>query len=130
MGKSTTAALFADQGIPVWDADAAVHRLYAPGQPAALAIAALFPSALDPDGAPEEAVAWITPQGVALRLNWALGLMKGRRAWRKPAADPVGLARRVLGERATPLLLDAVAQVEDLAEATALTLISPAFNRR
>ncbi|MBK6465573.1 MAG: dephospho-CoA kinase [Rhodobacter sp.] len=50
MGKSTTAAMFADEGIPVWDADAAVHRLYAPGQPAALAVAALFPQAMNPDG--------------------------------------------------------------------------------
>ena len=50
MGKSTTAAMFADEGIPVWDADAAVHRLYAPGQAAALAVAALFPSAMAPDG--------------------------------------------------------------------------------
>ena len=50
MGKSTTAAMFADAGIPVWDADAAVHRLYEPGQPAAVAVAGLFPDAMDPDG--------------------------------------------------------------------------------
>lgn len=50
MGKSTTARMFADKGIPVWDADATVHRLYAPGQPAALTIGALFPSAIDTDG--------------------------------------------------------------------------------
>jgi dephospho-CoA kinase len=51
MGKSTTAAMFADEGVPVWDADATVHRLYAPGQPAALAVGRLFPAAIDPDGA-------------------------------------------------------------------------------
>lgn len=50
MGKSTTAQMFADEGLPVWDADATVHRLYQPGQPAALAVKSLFPSAIDPDG--------------------------------------------------------------------------------
>lgn len=50
MGKSTTAAMFAKEGIPVWDADAAVHRLYEPDQPAAIAIGKLFPSVIDPDG--------------------------------------------------------------------------------
>jgi dephospho-CoA kinase len=50
MGKSTTAAMFAEAGVPVWDADAAVHRLYQPGQPAAIAVKGAFPEAMDPDG--------------------------------------------------------------------------------
>lgn len=50
MGKSTTAAMFADAGIPVWDADAAVHSLYAPGGAAIAPLSAAFPAALQ-DGA-------------------------------------------------------------------------------
>lgn len=50
MGKSTTARLFAEQGCAVWDADAAVHRIYSSGGAAVAPMAAAFPDAIQ-DGA-------------------------------------------------------------------------------
>jgi dephospho-CoA kinase len=46
MGKSTTSAMFAAEGIPVWDADAVVHKLYAKGGAAVAAIGAVHPEAI------------------------------------------------------------------------------------
>jgi dephospho-CoA kinase len=46
MGKSTTAAILLQYGVPVWDADGAVHRLYNAGGAAVAPIAALCPEAL------------------------------------------------------------------------------------
>lgn len=56
MGKSTTAQIFRDLGHPVWDADQAVHRLYAAGGAAVGPVAAAFPDALRADGIDREAL--------------------------------------------------------------------------
>ena len=50
MGKSTTAEFFLAAGVPVWDADASVHRLYNTGGAGVRAIEALTSAAIK-DGA-------------------------------------------------------------------------------
>ena len=55
MGKSTTAKMFADAGVPVHDSDAAVHRLYA-GE-AVPQIEAAFPGTTNEKGVDRQALA-------------------------------------------------------------------------
>ena len=50
MGKSTVAAMFADAGVPVFDADAAVHRLQGPEGRLVAEIEAHFPGTTGPRG--------------------------------------------------------------------------------
>ena len=68
MGKSTTSGFFREAGVPVWDADAAVHQLYALGGAAVAAIGAIHAAAVR-DGAIDRAAlrAWIAADPTALR---------------------------------------------------------------
>lgn len=67
MGKSTTAAMFAAEGLPVWDADAAVHRLYGPNGAAVQPIATLCPQAKTGQGLDRAALKdWIASDPTAL----------------------------------------------------------------
>ncbi len=67
MGKSTTARMFVDEGCALWDADAAVHRLYGPVGAAVAPIAALRPEAVGPDGVSRFALKdWIATEPGAL----------------------------------------------------------------
>ncbi len=50
MGKSTVAGMMRDLGVPVFDADAEVHRLQAPGGAMLPLIEAAFPGTTGPDG--------------------------------------------------------------------------------
>ena len=119
MGKTTTAAIFAGAGLPVWDADAAVHRLYAPGGAAVPAIAALCPAAMGPQGVDRAALkAWLgdDPDRLA-RLEAAVHplVAEDRRAFIDRAAaagaDIVVLDVPLLFETGTDALCDATLAV-------------------
>jgi uncharacterized protein (DUF1800 family) len=80
-----------------------------------------------PDGWPEQAEAWITPQLLAARINWAV---EAPAALVRHLPEPVALARRVLGPLAEGRLMWVVERAETRAEAVGLILASPQFNRR
>lgn len=86
-----------------------------------------FQRAPGPDGWPEAEAAWITPQGLAARIAWAVEV-PGRLV--KPLPDPRGFVATALGARAGERLVWAVSAAESLREGVALVLSSPEFNRR
>ncbi len=99
------------------------NRLLAPlrlmGQP--------FAAPPGPDGWPEAAGEWITPLGLAARIEWA---MTAPRHWAKPLPDPRRLLRAALDDAAGERLAWAVGRAETGAEGAGLILASPDFNRR
>jgi len=56
MGKSAVSDMFRRAGVPVWDADAAVHELYQPGGKAVAGVGERFPSAIVDGGVNRDAL--------------------------------------------------------------------------
>ena len=81
-----------------------------------------------PDGWPEEAEAWITPQGLAARLTFAGNA--GQLLARRTDLDPRRFAETALADALRPETTFVVGGAPDRWEGFALTLASPEFNRR
>lgn len=80
-----------------------------------------------PDGWHEDASAWITPQGLAARIGWA---MKAGRFADGDLPDPREFVQTALAEAASPTLITAARRAESKAEGVGLILASADFNRR
>lgn len=81
-----------------------------------------------PDGWAEAAADWITPQGLAARIDWAM--TAPRVLAEAPPDDPATFAVTVLGNGMGETTAWAVARAESRWEAVGLVFASPEFNRR
>lgn len=95
------------------------HRLAEMGQP--------WERPFGPDGWPEDDKHWITPQGLATRLRWAMG-MPARLVEELP--DPRDFARAALGNHGAETVHFAAGAAETRWEGIGLVLMSPQFQRR
>ncbi len=82
---------------------------------------------LGPNGWPEDAAAWITPQGMAGRIDWALSVPE---ILRPDLPDPRDFVRDALGDTAPEAVIFAAGAAQTRAEGVAMVLSSPAFQRR
>ena len=80
-----------------------------------------------PDGWPEDADAWISPQLLATRITW---VMQVPAILVPKLPDPVALLQSCLADRASDALIWAVSRAENIREGVGLVLASAEFNRR
>jgi uncharacterized protein (DUF1800 family) len=80
-----------------------------------------------PDGWPETAESWVTPQGVAGRINWA---MHAPRALVPEMPDPRDFVQTALGPNAGDSVVFAASAAERREEGVGVVLASADFQRR
>lgn len=78
-----------------------------------------------PEGWPDEAGAWATPDALVKRMQWAQNFAAGA-----VGGEPQAVARSALGARLSEPVAKAVARAETRREALALLVMSPEFQRR
>ena len=83
-------------------------------------------SAPSPEGWPDDAAAWATPDGIIKRLVWTQDFAPRAIG----TTDPSEVAAQALGARLSPGTARAVARAESRGEGLALLLMSPEFQRR
>lgn len=86
----------------------------------------MWENPVGPDGWAEEAEHWITPQGLAARIQWAMTVPA---LLRPDLPEPVALANTALGTRLGDTLRQAVASVDEKSDGVGLILASPEFQR-
>jgi dephospho-CoA kinase len=124
MGKSTTAAMFRDAGVPVYDADAAVHDLYDTGGAAVGPVGEAFPGVVRDGRVDREALrqAVLGKPEELKRLNAIVHPLVGRdrmgffKAAEDAGADMVVLDIPLLFETGGHANVDAVVVVSAPAE--------------
>ena len=80
-----------------------------------------------PDGWPEGEADWITPQGIAERITWA---MRAPKALVEPLPAPRRFVTTALGDVASARTVFAATAAETRQDGIGLVLASPEFNRR
>ena len=100
MGKSTTAAMFRDAGVPVYDADAAVHDLYDKGGAAVGPVGEAFPGVVKDGRVDREALrqAVLGKPEELKRLNAIVHPLVGR--------DRIGFFQKAQADQADIVVLD------------------------
>jgi dephospho-CoA kinase len=132
MGKSTTARLFAEAGIPVWDADAVVHRLYGPQGAALAGVGQAFPGVVGEAGVDRAALGRqisADPRLLARLESVVHPLVREERLDFLDAAEDAGARLAVLDvpllfETGADQMVDAVAVVSADSEVQAARVMS------